>query len=261
MQWVAHARILTPGDCAYIRTAAASRPKLARAFFERLIEIRELIWMIATSLAEQRPVAEKLRASLTAAHAESLRHAEIKMREGVFIWVWDPRRDIQAAILGPITLSAMTLLMETDLLRTKCCAGLECGWLFFDTTKNKRRRWCEMRVCGNRAKVRAARARKTFGFCWKPAVTLAGLRTLIRPEQPSSSTNSSRSISSERFQRTIRWQFSVREAEIINVTPESERTKCARSDRASFRCLVDTKSLPGSQKIPCSGSGNMPPSQ
>jgi predicted RNA-binding Zn ribbon-like protein len=78
----------------------------------------------------------------------------------VFIWSWNPRHDVQTAILGPITLSALTLLMETDLSRTKRCAGQECGWLFFDTTKNKRRRWCEMRVCGNRAKVRAARARR-----------------------------------------------------------------------------------------------------
>jgi predicted RNA-binding Zn ribbon-like protein len=162
MQWVAHARILTPGDCAYIRTAAASRPKWARGFFERLLEIRELIWTIATALAEQRPVAEKLRAALTAAHAESLRFAEIKMREGVYIWTWNPRRDMRAAVLGPITLSALTLFMEKDLSRTKRCAGLECGWLFVDATKNKRRRWCEMRVCGNRAKVRAARARKTL---------------------------------------------------------------------------------------------------
>src|ERR1700737_2194245 len=75
MQWVAHARILTPGDCAYVRAAVASRPKLA--------------WMSARALAERRPVAERLRASLTAAHAASLRHAEIKMRDGVFIWVWN----------------------------------------------------------------------------------------------------------------------------------------------------------------------------
>lgn len=160
MQWVARARIVTPADCAYIRTTAASRPKWARAFFERLLEVRELIWTIATALAEQRPVAEKLRAALTAAHAASLRFAEIKVRDGVYIWTWNPRRDMRAAILGPITLSALTLFMEKDLSRTKRCAGLECGWLFFDATKNKRRRWCEMRVCGNRAKVRAARARK-----------------------------------------------------------------------------------------------------
>jgi predicted RNA-binding Zn ribbon-like protein len=160
MQWVEHARIVTPSDCAYIRAAGAARPKWARAFFERVLAIRELIWTIATALAEQRPVPEQLRDELTAAHAEALRCAEIKMRDGVYIWTWDPRRDIPSAILGPITLSALTLLMEKDLSRTKRCAGLDCGWLFFDTTKNKRRRWCEMRVCGNRAKVRAARGRR-----------------------------------------------------------------------------------------------------
>src|SRR3954469_13500267 len=53
MQWVAHARILTPADCAYVRAAAASRPRLARAFFARLLEIRELIWTVATALAER----------------------------------------------------------------------------------------------------------------------------------------------------------------------------------------------------------------
>jgi predicted RNA-binding Zn ribbon-like protein len=160
MQWVAHARIVSPGDCAFMRAAGASRPRWARAFFKRLLDIRELIWTIATALAERRPVAEKLRASLTAAHAGSLRFAEIRMRDGAYIWTWDPRRNAEAAVLGPITLSALTLLMEMDLTRTKRCAGLACGWMFFDTTKNKRRRWCEMRVCGNRAKVRAARTRR-----------------------------------------------------------------------------------------------------
>jgi predicted RNA-binding Zn ribbon-like protein len=60
----------------------------------------------------------------------------MRMRLGSYIWIFDPRRDIEAAILGPITLSALTLLMEKDLLRTRRCAGQECGWLFFDTTKN-----------------------------------------------------------------------------------------------------------------------------
>jgi predicted RNA-binding Zn ribbon-like protein len=160
MQWVEHARVMAPSDCTYVRTTVAKRPKLGRAVFEQVLKIRELIWTIGTALAEQRPVSEKLRASLTAAHAESLRFAEMKMRDGAYIWTWDPRRDVQGAILGPITLSALTLIMEKELSRTKRCAGMECGWLFFDTTKNSRRRWCEMRVCGNRAKVRAARAKQ-----------------------------------------------------------------------------------------------------
>ena len=160
MQWVEHARVLPPSDCAYARAELTGHPRRSRRIFERAIEMRELIWTIGTALAEQRPVSGKLLELLSAAHAENLRHAEMKMRFGSYIWVWDPRRDIQAAILGPITLSALTLLMATDLLRTKRCAGQECGWLFFDATKNNRRRWCEMSVCGNRSKVRAARERQ-----------------------------------------------------------------------------------------------------
>jgi predicted RNA-binding Zn ribbon-like protein len=160
MRWVEHARVMPPSDCAYVRAELAGHPRRSRRIFERAIEMRELIWAIGTALAEQRPVAAKLLASLSATHAENLGHAEMKMRLGSYIWVWDPRRDIQAAILGPVTLSALTLVMEKDLLRTRRCAGQDCGWLFFDTTKNNRRRWCDMRVCGNRAKVRAVRKRQ-----------------------------------------------------------------------------------------------------
>src|SRR5262245_10126006 len=160
MQWVEHARVIAPSDCAFVRETLAKRPKMPRAIFRRVLEVRELIWMIATALAEQRPISDTLRAELTAAHAESLRCAEMKMRDGAYIWTWDARRKVLAAILGPITLSGLTLLMEKELSRTKRCAGMECGWLFLDTTKNNRRRWCEMRVCGNRAKVRAARTRQ-----------------------------------------------------------------------------------------------------
>jgi predicted RNA-binding Zn ribbon-like protein len=160
MQWVEHARIMPPSDCAHIRAELSGHPRRARRVFERALELRELIWEIGTALAEQRPLPSKLLDLLAAAHAENLRHAEMRIRLGSYIFVFDPRRDILAAILGPITLSALTLLMEKDLLRTKRCAGQECGWLFFDTTKNNRRRWCEMRVCGNRAKVRAIRDRQ-----------------------------------------------------------------------------------------------------
>jgi predicted RNA-binding Zn ribbon-like protein len=158
MQWVSHARVMTPADCAYVRRAAS--PRTAHALVTRMLAVRELIFKIASAVADRRPVPGKLRAALGAAHAEHLRHATIGMRDGAYIWSFDPRRDIVSAVLGPITMSALALLMEKDLSRTRRCAGHECGWLFHDTTKNGTRRWCEMRVCGNRAKVRAARARR-----------------------------------------------------------------------------------------------------
>ena len=160
LQWVEHARVATPQDCLVMREEASRRPERAAAIFARALAVRELIWRIGGALAERREIAQALRDELVEAHAGSLAFAEIKSRDQTFIWAWDPRRDLEAAILGPITLSALSLLMEMDLSRTKRCEGKECGWLFFDATKNKSRRWCSMERCGNRAKVRAARQRK-----------------------------------------------------------------------------------------------------
>ena len=43
--------------------------------------------------------------------------------------------------------------------RLKVCPADECAWAFYDSSKNRSRTWCSMRVCGNRAKTRTFRAR------------------------------------------------------------------------------------------------------
>lgn len=46
-----------------------------------------------------------------------------------------------------------------DAVRLKRCAEHTCGWVFWDVSKNRSRRWCSMKVCGNRNKSRAYAAR------------------------------------------------------------------------------------------------------
>ncbi len=55
------------------------------------------------------------------------------------------------------SISAMKLLDERLLRRCKICP--DCEWLFVDQSKNQSRMWCDMAVCGNRAKARAHYAR------------------------------------------------------------------------------------------------------
>ena len=43
--------------------------------------------------------------------------------------------------------------------RLKICPAEDCRWAFYDTSRNRSRRWCSMEVCGNRSKVRAFRDR------------------------------------------------------------------------------------------------------
>ena len=45
--------------------------------------------------------------------------------------------------------------------RLKACSNEECRWAFYDASKNRSGRWCDMQVCGVRHKMRAYRKRKS----------------------------------------------------------------------------------------------------
>ena len=63
-------------------------------------------------------------------------------------------------MINPIIRSAADLLVSDELKRVKKCADPQCGWLFLDVSRNKSRRWCNMKDCGNRAKARRFYKRK-----------------------------------------------------------------------------------------------------
>jgi len=45
--------------------------------------------------------------------------------------------------------------------RLKSCPADDCRWAFYDRSRNRSAVWCNMAVCGNRAKVRSYRERHT----------------------------------------------------------------------------------------------------
>ncbi|TCL70252.1 CGNR zinc finger domain-containing protein [Rhizobium sp. BK251] len=47
--------------------------------------------------------------------------------------------------------SALQLIVMPEKDRMKICGN--CGWLFLDRSRNRSRTWCDMAVCGNRAKA------------------------------------------------------------------------------------------------------------
>lgn len=62
--------------------------------------------------------------------------------------------------LGAVVLAAMQLATRPELrARVRICEAPDCLWLFFDASRNRSRRWCDMRQCGNRMKARRYYAR------------------------------------------------------------------------------------------------------
>ena len=61
----------------------------------------------------------------------------------------------QTTFAKAISLFAVSLLGDAhEIWRVKMCPSDNCGWLFLDESKNRRRQWCAMDLCGNRAKAR-----------------------------------------------------------------------------------------------------------
>lgn len=65
-----------------------------------------------------------------------------------------------AGALGTLAGVYATAVADGTWSRLKACRRDVCGWLFYDRSRNRSARWCDMAVCGNRTKTRAYRARR-----------------------------------------------------------------------------------------------------
>jgi len=161
LEWARHARALGPADGEWLRRALAADPALGARMLARALDLRESVHAAGAAIATGAPAPGAAVETIARTHAACLACARLAPFEGRYVWSWSPSESAIEAVLGPIALSALATLTQGDLSRIKQCQGDRCGWLFFDATKNRSRRWCEMEVCGNRAKQRrhSARAR------------------------------------------------------------------------------------------------------
>ena len=73
---------------------------------------------------------------------------------------WEFAGSVPPAELPLLLLARSTaeLLTSDRLHLLRECGNPECRWLFLDTSKNHTRRWCDMKLCGNRMKARRFKA-------------------------------------------------------------------------------------------------------
>ena len=63
-------------------------------------------------------------------------------------------------VIGVMLVITTTAMADGTWNRLKACRAETCQWAFYDHTRNHSGVWCDMAVCGNRAKVRAYRERQ-----------------------------------------------------------------------------------------------------
>lgn len=153
VEWSRHAGTISAKDANTILQRSKKRPSKQTKVLGKAIKLRETIYHIFSSLSDGRPAANKDLAAFNKFLSQTMKNSQIvRTQDG---YHWDSRGEMAKLgwILNPLIRSAADLLVSDELNRVKKCGDPACGWLFFDTSRNKSRRWCNMDDCGNRAKA------------------------------------------------------------------------------------------------------------
>ncbi|MBB93132.1 MAG: hypothetical protein CML68_00800 [Rhodobacteraceae bacterium] len=163
LDWMVTARLVTETEAASFR-----KPK-ARAELEdarhKIVAFRERFRGFIGDVCgrELADAAHPVIAEINTILARAPRFAQIEARAGL------GTRPLALVDTHPMTgprdlivrlaLAAAHLITEADFRYVRNCEGPTCSLYFLDISKNHKRRWCSMEVCGNRAKAAAHRKR------------------------------------------------------------------------------------------------------
>jgi predicted RNA-binding Zn ribbon-like protein len=152
-------QLRTPGDLARWLGEAGVRPAPRAVRDEELHrarELREAIYGLAHDRLAGRALARSRVATLNALAARPDPVPRLTADAEIVYRADEP----VAAALSRIARDAIELLAGPNAARLRECAAPDCAFLFVDTSRAGRRRWCAMDRCGNREHVRKHRSRQ-----------------------------------------------------------------------------------------------------
>jgi len=158
LAWCWKNKLIDTADSERLLVLAEQFPLQSEAVHVAALALRETIYSIFMAvIGNVTPNADDL------AHLNDILNAtprRLVTTGDQFIWTWAKSDDL-AQILAPIALAASELLTSDQVKMVRQCPN--CGWLFVDTSRNHRRRWCSMEFCGSKMKSRRQYERRKSG--------------------------------------------------------------------------------------------------
>jgi predicted RNA-binding Zn ribbon-like protein len=163
LQWGEEAGVITDKTAERLRHLASKAPSNTQTTLRNAIQLRDAIYDIFAAVAQRRVIPNTALAILNKAVRQAAQHSQLVHNNRRFTWEWIAPESNLGSMLWPVSRAATELLSgeEVDLVRQ--CASETCSGLFLDKTKNHRRRWCDMKSCGNRDKARRYYQRQKAG--------------------------------------------------------------------------------------------------
>jgi predicted RNA-binding Zn ribbon-like protein len=158
LAWGEKTGLLDRRSAERLREAAAARPRASAAALARAKRLREAIYGVFSELAAGREPSpadlERIRGDYLAAQSSR----RLAARPDSVGWTWAEDAGLDA-VTHRVAIAAVELLVRPEVRRVKECLGRNCGWLFYDASRNGSRRWCSDAECGTVHRVNRHRVR------------------------------------------------------------------------------------------------------
>ncbi|MEO3434695.1 ABATE domain-containing protein [Inquilinus sp. CAU 1745] len=165
LRWGVAAGSLSPTEAEGLRRRATEHPEAARTAAAHARSVRAAMFEALAARIDKTPLPAKPMAEINAALGAAMAHLRLADGTGAgeIGWAWDTPEETLDRPLWPVLRSLADVMTEAPADRLRLCAGDSCDWMFLDTSKNGKRCWCDMSVCGNRAKATRHYSRRKEG--------------------------------------------------------------------------------------------------
>jgi len=161
VHWLERAGVIDADRGAGMRRRAQQQPAGAAAALVDARRVRAALRTLAEGGARVPGERAEAVSEINRVLGRSAGTRRLEMRsDGTFARSFVPGGDAFAGLMIPLVESAADSLIHAEFSRVRQCAGAQCRRVFYDATKNRGRRWCDMATCGNRAKAARHRARR-----------------------------------------------------------------------------------------------------
>jgi predicted RNA-binding Zn ribbon-like protein len=157
IEWANRGRVLDRSTLRRLRETAGDRPRAARSAYAQARWARWVLQRVFASVATGKASVAALD-DFNRLLRDAAQYVRLVWRGPVAVEWQAGRTDDLNAIVWTVTRAAARLL-ETEAPQLRICAGLDCGWMYVDRSRNRLRRWCQMQTCGTVAKSRRRAAR------------------------------------------------------------------------------------------------------
>jgi predicted RNA-binding Zn ribbon-like protein len=158
VEWAREQHLVSAAAADRLLAEARRHPHQASSVLSRAKEFREALNALAVAVEQQRQPSAAVLATISDRLADAYAHGRLVPHDGALQWISSAEDDLDR-VLWEISRAAGRLVLSPRLTRVRSCAAGDCGWWFVDDTKNHSRRWCDMKICGNREKLRRFRQR------------------------------------------------------------------------------------------------------